>query len=88
MQIKSLIDTIQKEKKETKKQEKKIQDFVSEINKIVQEKDENAYITGLMKIYKKNVKDFADEIIDKKKKDPETIDELDRQLKFMERSIN
>lgn len=54
----------------------------------MQEKDENAYITGLMKIYKKNVKDFADEIIDKKKKDPETIDELDRQLKFMERSIN
>ena len=53
----------------------------------MQEKDENAYITGLMKIYKKNVKDFADEIIDKKKKDPETIEELDRQLKYMEKSI-
>jgi uncharacterized protein (UPF0305 family) len=44
----------------------------------VQEKDKNAYITGLMKILNQNVKDFADEIIDKKKKDPETIDELDR----------
>jgi hypothetical protein len=31
-----------------------------------------------MKIYKKNLKEFADEIIDKKRKDPETIDELDR----------
>ena len=31
-----------------------------------------------MKILNQNVKDFADEIIDKKKKDPETIDEFDR----------
>lgn len=31
-----------------------------------------------MNIYKNNVKYFADEILDKKKKDPETIDELDR----------
>ena len=34
----------------------------------MQEKDKNAYITGLMKILNQNVKDFADEIIDKKKK--------------------
>jgi len=61
---------------------------VSQINKIVQEKDENQYISGLMKIYKKNVRDFADEILEKKKKDPETIEELDRQLKYMEKSIN
>ncbi len=31
-----------------------------------------------MKIYKKNVKDIAYEIIDKKKKDHDIIDELDR----------
>ena len=61
---------------------------MSQINKIVQEKDENQYISGLMKIYKKNVRDFADEILEKKKKDPETIEELDRQLKYMEKSIN
>lgn len=40
-----------------------------------------------MSIYKKFVKPHASEIQDKKKKDPETIEELDRQLKYMEKFI-
>ena len=40
-----------------------------------------------MKIYEEYVKKYSEEIIEKKKKDPETIEELDRQLKYMEKSI-
>jgi len=78
LQIENLKATIKKEKQLTKKQEKKIADFVSQINKIVQEKDDNAQIVALMRIYKENLREFADEILDKRKKDPETIIELDK----------
>jgi hypothetical protein len=44
----------------------------------VQQKDEKSYVTGLMKIYEHYVKQYSDEILEKKKKDPETIEELDR----------
>ena len=40
-----------------------------------------------MKIYKENLKEFAEEMLDKKKKDPEIIIELDKQLKYIEKSI-
>ena len=49
--------------------------------------DERMYIKGLMEIYETFVKKYSDEILEKKKKDPETIEELDRQLKYMEKSI-
>ena len=35
-------------------------------------------MTGLMRIYENYVKKYSDEILEKKKKDPETIEELDR----------
>jgi hypothetical protein len=41
-------------------------------------KDEKSYILGLMRIYEFYVKKYSDEILEKKKKDPETIEELDR----------
>jgi hypothetical protein len=50
-------------------------------------KDEKSYVQGLMRIYDQYVKKYSDEILEKKKKDPETIEELDRQLKYMEKSI-
>jgi len=40
-----------------------------------------------MRIYDDYVKKYSDDILEKKKKDPETIEELDRQLKYMEKSI-
>lgn len=79
---------VMKEKNSTKLEEKTIQGFVNEIHKIVQQKDEKSYVTGLMKIYEKYVKQYSDEILEKKKKDPETIEELDRQLRYMEKSIS
>jgi len=41
-----------------------------------------------MRIYKEKLGEFRDEMLDKKKKDPETIIELDKQLKYMEKSID
>lgn len=41
-----------------------------------------------MQIYEGYVKAYSDEILEKKKKDPETIEELDRQLNYMYKSIN
>lgn len=54
----------------------------------MQTKDEKLYIEALISIYKKFVKPHASEIQDKKRKDPETIEELDRQLKYMEHLKN
>jgi hypothetical protein len=61
---------------------------VNDVHKIVQRKqDERSYIAGLMRIYDDYVKKYSDDILEKNKKDPETIEELDRQLKYMEKSI-
>ena len=85
--INDLVDNVQREKGQTKLKEKTIQSFVNDIHKIVQGKDEKTYVTGLMRIYESYVKKYSDEILEKKKKDPETIEELDRQLKYMEKSV-
>ena len=45
------------------------------------------YIKKLMEIYIEFVREHTDEILENKKKDPETIEELDRQLHYMEKSI-
>lgn len=44
----------------------------------MQLKDEKSYVLGLMRIYDLFVKKYSEEILEKKKKDPETIEELDR----------
>eukprot|EP00349_Pseudokeronopsis_sp_Brazil_P002184 CAMPEP_0202963120 /NCGR_PEP_ID=MMETSP1396-20130829/7115_1 /ASSEMBLY_ACC=CAM_ASM_000872 /TAXON_ID= /ORGANISM="Pseudokeronopsis sp., Strain Brazil" /LENGTH=86 /DNA_ID=CAMNT_0049684087 /DNA_START=215 /DNA_END=475 /DNA_ORIENTATION=- len=41
-----------------------------------------------MSIYERYVQKYSDEILEKKKKDPETIEELDRQLNYMYKSKN
>jgi cilia- and flagella-associated protein 57 len=77
------------EKAKTKEKERTVQRFVNDVHKIVQQNksDEREYIKGLMRIYEDYVKAYSEEILEKKKKDPETIEELDRQLKYMEKSI-
>ena len=76
------------EKTKTKEKENVVQSFVNKVHETAQNKnDERMYIKGLMEIYETYVKKYSDEILEKKKKDPETIEELDRQLKYMEKSI-
>ena len=40
--------------------------------------DGKSYIKGLFEIYQTYCKQYTDEILDQKKKDPETIEELDK----------
>jgi DNA repair exonuclease SbcCD ATPase subunit len=85
--LEELDEKIKEEKARTRMHEKTISDFVARIHSVVQTKDEKKYIEELINIYKKFVKPRAGEILDKKRKDPETIEELDRQLKYMEHFI-
>ena len=87
-QVKTLSKQLKKTKGETKKHEQKIQDFIQELQRIMQKESDSEKISGLMKIYKNNVKDHADQVLEKKKKDPETIEELDKHLKYMEKAIS
>jgi len=57
------------------------------VHKIVQTKDEKAYVTGVMKLNQDYVMSQAAYQDLGKKKDPEALEELDRQLRYMERSI-
>jgi len=54
--ILELTNAVLCEKNLTKIQEKTIQNVVNEIHKIVQEKDEQSYVSGLEHIYEKYVK--------------------------------
>ena len=48
------------------------------VHKDYKNKNEDKCIEDLMDIYKKYVKDYIEDILENKKKDPETIEELER----------
>jgi hypothetical protein len=75
------------EKAKTKGREQTINNFVNDVHKSYKTKNDEEYIKGLMNIYNSYVRQHTDEILENKKKDPETIEELDRQLQYMEKSI-
>lgn len=50
-------------------------------------KDEKQYITGIMKLNQDYVMSQSAYTGNDKKRDPEVIEELNRQLRYMERSI-
>jgi len=78
----AVLDNLKKalllQKAKARAHDKTISDFVKKIHTIVQAKDEKEYITELIKLFQQFVKPHAEEIQDKKRKDPETIEELDR----------
>ncbi len=77
--IGEIEELLRMEKQLKKEKERTVQKFVNEVHKIVQHKgDEKQYVAGLMRIYEDYVKEYSEEILEKKKKDPETIEELDR----------
>lgn len=82
-----LTQDLNNQKAKTKEKEKTIFKMINDINKYVQQKDEKSYVAGLMQLNQDYVMPRQNEILQKKKKDPETIEELDRQLRYMERSI-
>ena len=85
--IVNLTNKVENEKSRTKQKEKIINSFVNDVHKAYKTKNDEEYIKGLMNIYNNYVRQHTDEILENKKKDPETIEELDRQLQYMEKSI-
>lgn len=85
--ITQLSKELNAQKNITNEKEKTIFKIITDIHTYVQNKDEKSYAAGLMKLNQDYVRPRASELLEKKKKDPETIEELDRQLRYMERSI-
>jgi hypothetical protein len=60
---------------------------VSDVQATQQTTDDNEKISGLMKIFRVHVKEYASDTFTQKKKDPELMQELDKHLRYMEKSI-
>lgn len=56
------------------------------MHKIVSTKDDKAYVAGIMKLNQDYVMSQSAYDGSSKQKDPEVIEELNKQLKYMERS--
>ena len=85
--IEEMKQKVLAEKGLTKQREQTISRFVNKVHSAYKSKNEDMYIKKLMEIYNEFVREHTDEILENKKKDPETIEELDRQLHYMEKSI-
>ena len=85
--IKKLENDFNKAKRETKQAETKITEFIQTLQFTMQQPEDSDKILGFHKIYRNHVKDIADDTIQKKKKDPEMMQELDKHLRYMEKSI-
>ena len=76
-----------KQKQKTDEKYKIILKFAQDVYKIVQTKDDKAYKHGLMQLNQNYVMSEAAYTESGKKKDIEHIEQLDRELRYMERSI-
>jgi hypothetical protein len=85
--ITQLSKELNAQKNITKEKEKTIFKIITDVHTYVQNKDEKSYAAGLMKLNQDYVRPRASELLEKKKKDPETIEELEGQLRYNERSI-
>ena len=82
--IKQLKNELAEREEKTWEKEKTILKFASDVAKIVDTRDEKAYVTGLMKLNQDYVMSQAAYQELGKKKDPEALEELDRMLRYTE----
>lgn len=85
--IKSSTNDLIEQRKETREKKAITLKFAQDVHKIVSTKDDKAYVTGMMKLNQDYVMSQSAYRGQAKKRDPEVIEELDRQLRYMERSI-
>jgi hypothetical protein len=78
LKIKEMKEKVLAEKGKTKQREQTISKFVNKVHSAYKSKNDDIYMKKLMEIYNEFVKEHTDEILDNKKKDPETIEELER----------
>jgi hypothetical protein len=79
---------LKKEKERTKKHEHIISRFVNKVHSAYKSKNEELYVRKMMEIYNEFVREHVSDIIENKRKDPEIIEELARQLLYLEKSSN
>jgi len=85
--VKSKHKDLAKKRKETQMKKAIIWKLAQDVHKIVSTKDDKAYIMGIMKLNQDYVMSQQAYLSNDKKRDPEVIEELNRQLRYMERSI-
>lgn len=85
--VKSKHKDLALQRKETQMKKAIILKFAQDVHKIVSTKDDKAYIMGIMKLNQDYVMSQSAYTSSDKKRDPEVIEELNRQLRYMERSI-
>lgn len=61
--------------------------FAQDVHKIVQTQDDKQYVTGIMKLNQDYVLSQVAYQENGKKRDPEALEELNKQLKYMEEMI-
>lgn len=78
---------LDEEKYRTKLQQQTISRFVTKVHSAYKSKNDDVYIRKLMDLYKEFVENNMSQVLENKKKDPDTINELDRQLAYLNKSI-
>jgi cell division septum initiation protein DivIVA len=78
---------LDEEKKRTMKQTQTISKFVTKVHSAYKSKNDDVYIKKLMDLYKEFVEENMSQVLENKKKDPDTINELGRQLAYINKSI-
>lgn len=58
--------------------------FAKDVHNIVQKQDDKAYVVGIMKLNQDYVLSQAAYHTNRNKREPETLEELNKQLKYME----
>lgn len=78
LKIEEMREKVAQERARTKQQEQTISKFVNKVHSAYKSKNEEIYIKKLMEIYNEFVRQHIEEILENKRKDPETIEELGR----------
>lgn len=81
---KKLQEERKAKKGQTKEREKKLRDILNDIHAVVNNQDSKIWVDEIKKLYKKYV---STELGKVSKKDPECIDEMEEQMRYMQKSI-
>lgn len=76
--IKAWKQKLDDEKSRTKDQQQTISSFVTKVHSAYKSKNDDVYIKKLMDLYKEFVEENMSQVLQNKKKDPDTINELER----------
>lgn len=76
--IKIWKQKLDNEKSKTKERQQTISSFVTKVHSAYKSKNDDVYIKKLMELYRDYVEHNMSQVLQNKKKDPDTINELER----------